>query len=181
LKAVRVFAVNRDMDRSMDETKSADSARTVSLLLQPEHVEKLMMAAKLGDIRLALRSPDDPRVDATAGCTSHQVLGTAGVADDITPDGVLASLSRPDGELPMIADGNPAWTMTVITPHGTQRYRWSDVRDLPDTEMSSPSTTAPETEPANTPPADSDEPRTPAKELGPLEVARAAGVFDSAD
>jgi len=177
LKAVRVFAVNRDMDRAQDETKSTDSARTVSLLLQPEHVEKLMMAAKLGEIRLALRSPDDAKVDPTAGCTYHQVLGRADVASDLTSAGMLASLNRDDSAATPGGGAEPAWTMTMITPHGSQKFCWSDVRELP--EQESPARGM--EKPADEPPTEPDEPPAPAKKEVPLEVARAAGVFDSAN
>lgn len=186
LKAVRVFAVNRDMDRAQDETKSADSARTVSLLLQPEHVEKLMMAAKLGEIRLALRSPDDAMVDPTAGCTFHQVLGRADVASDLTSAGMLASLNRNDSAETPEGGAEPAWTMTMITPHGSQKFCWSDVSELPEQESPSrsvekPADEPPADDPPTSSPTESDEPPAPAKKPVPLEVARAAGGFDSAN
>jgi pilus assembly protein CpaB len=181
LKAVRVFAVNRDMDRSQDETKSADSARTVSLLLQPEHVEKLMMAANLGEIRLALRSPDDSRVDPTAGCTVQQVLGLAGVADDVASDGMLASLNRDYSAAVPGDNGEPAWTMTLLTPHSSQTYRWSDLHELPEQDAASRGAAKPADEPEQSSPAGSDEAPAPAKKPVPLEVVRAAAVYGSAD
>jgi pilus assembly protein CpaB len=181
LKAVRVFAVNRDMDRAQDETKSTDSARTVSLLLQPEHVEKLMMASKLGELRLALRSPDDPRVDPTAGCTVSQVLGLADVADDLASDGMLASLNRDFSAAVPSDGGEPAWTMTLLTPHSSQTYRWSDLHELPEQDATSRGAAKPADQPEQSPPAGSDEAPAPAKKPVPLEVARAAAVYDSAD
>jgi hypothetical protein len=181
LKAVRVFAVNRDMDRSQDETKSADSARTVSLLLQPEHVEKLMMAANLGEIRLALRSPDDPRVDPTAGCTVQQVLGLADVADDVASDGMLASLNRDYSAAVPGDNGEPAWTMTLLTPHGSQTSTGRICTSCPSRTPRPAVRRNPRTSRSRGSPAGSDEAPAPAKKPVPLEVARAAAVYDSAD
>jgi len=172
LNAVRVFAVNREMDRTLEETKSPESARTVSLLLQPDQVERLMMAAKLGEIRLALRSPDDPRVEATAGCTVRQVLGQADVADDLGSDGMLTSLSRERDAAEWSESEGPVWTMVLMTPRGQQKYHWSDDAELPEQESPPAAPPAPASEPQDDPQDEAEEDSVPAVKPIPLEVAR---------
>jgi Flp pilus assembly protein CpaB len=132
LRAVRVFAVNREMSRSQDDAKSPESARTVSLMLKPDQVEKLVMAAQVGEIRLALRSPDDPRVDDTDGCTLQEILQQGGVADELGENGMLASLTRNEEvDWDPSADGS-GWKMTLMTPNSTQEFKWRDRDELPE-------------------------------------------------
>jgi pilus assembly protein CpaB len=130
LKAVRVFAVNSEMARTIEAEKNLDEARTVSLLLKPDQVEKLMMAADLGNIRLALRSPDDPNVDETPGCTIEKIFGNGDVADETFSNGEIGvpGLTHTDPQgLENTDDGADEcyWTMVVASPHGSADYRWS--------------------------------------------------------
>ena len=135
LKAVRVFAVNSEMARTMDADKTADQARTVSVLLKPDQVEKLMMAADLGTIQLALRSPDDPDVDETAGCTIEKLFGHGGVADETFGNGkisVAGIISPEPSNTEDDVDDQDYWTMVVASPHGSADFRWPEEGATPD-------------------------------------------------
>jgi pilus assembly protein CpaB len=141
LTAVRVFAVNREMSRNSDGSDRTDTARTVSLLVTPDQAEKLMMAGELGEIRLALRSPDDPRVDETSGVTLQDMLGRRDVADEETSAGVLANVtprtfptSWNDTPNDASAVASPAWTMLLLSPERSQRFHWQDKTGLPEEE-----------------------------------------------
>ena len=139
LTAVRVFAVNRDMSRNPDGSERPDATRTISLLVTPDQAEKLAMATELGDIRLALRSPDDSRADDTRGSTLEDILGRAEVADELASDGVLANVSSrwsadswAEPRQEPVAMATPAWTMLLLTPERTQRFHWQDKSGPPE-------------------------------------------------
>ena len=84
LQDVRVFAVNHKTNRVTDEEGNVINARTVSLLLTPEQVERILMASRLGSINLSLRSPEDNEESLTDGVTPGEFL--LGNAEDATPD-----------------------------------------------------------------------------------------------
>lgn len=199
LLAVRVFAINREMSRNPDGTVAPDGARTVSLLVKPDQAEKLMMASELGEIRLALRGPDDPRVDETGGCTVRDMLGMGDVADEqsagllanVTPRGPnfaslggSASPANP-AALDLLGLNDPSsagWTMVLSTPDESRTFTWADkngqpeeqscVRGLPPAPSQDPEPTAPAepTEPLESAPEPAaPEPATPAE---PLDLAR---------
>jgi hypothetical protein len=136
LKAVRVFAVNAEMARTVEEEKALGQTRTVSLLLKPDQVEKLMMAADLGNIRLSLRGPEDPNVSETTGCTVEKIMGQGDVADNGLVNGLLSVAGfishRAQGQGNAEADDPaPVWTMVIDSPQGAQRYRWTDATGSP--------------------------------------------------
>ncbi len=159
LRAVRVFAINSEIARTADLDKNVEEARTVSVLLKPDQVETLMMAAGIGQIRLALRSPDDAEVEETAGCTIENIFGRGKTADETSGSGGidvpglrrLQSLaSSPVGELPE----EDYWKMVIASPLGTSKYRWQEEGGSPDlsdpkvtTDKVSPPPSADETQP----------------------------------
>ena len=59
MRNVTVFAVNDQLARSTEGESGSIDAKTVSLLVQPEQSEKLLLAKQLGTIHLALRKPGD--------------------------------------------------------------------------------------------------------------------------
>jgi len=133
LKAVRVFAINSEIVRSLDPDKSPEEARTVSLLLKPEQAEKLMMATELGKIKLAMRSPEDAQLVETSGCTVGDVLGRADVADEVEPTGQLALCSTPQ---PTNVNEGPAyWAMVVSSPGNAQKFTWATPDAMPKMEV----------------------------------------------
>ena len=63
-----MFAVNERFQRDPeDESEGGGAAKTVSLLVQPTQVEKLMLAQELGRIKLSLRRSDDENEDSATG------------------------------------------------------------------------------------------------------------------
>jgi Flp pilus assembly protein CpaB len=135
LKAVRVFAVNREMDRANGPSESYDEARTVSLLVQPDQAEKLMMATALGAIKLSLRAPDDTGVDETEGCTVSRVLGRGDVADEVDGSGHVGLFPSMGSAADASAGSDPAhWRMQIASPFDVESFRWSAPGQLPERE-----------------------------------------------
>jgi pilus assembly protein CpaB len=121
LTAVQVFAVNTEMAREPEKDKTLEEVRTVSLLLNPEQAEKLAMGQELGTVRLTLRSPDDPLVDETPGCTVDRLFGRGEAASSV--DELSPSELR---ELPEPTTAGPAaparWSMVIETPLTSEVY-----------------------------------------------------------
>jgi len=59
LNNVRVFAVNERTETETDQEGRTIAAKTVSVLVKEDQVAKLMLAAELGTLRLALRRPNE--------------------------------------------------------------------------------------------------------------------------
>ena len=55
--------------REIEEEAASNAAKTVSLLVKPTQVEKIMLACELGKIKLSLRRSDDDTEDAANGAT----------------------------------------------------------------------------------------------------------------
>jgi pilus assembly protein CpaB len=73
LQNLKVLAVDQDASREEDEAKVA---RTVTLEVSPEGSQKLSLAAKMGDITLALRGIGDETVAAETTTTDVQLGDT---------------------------------------------------------------------------------------------------------
>jgi pilus assembly protein CpaB len=116
LESIQVFAINSEMARATDLKKPSET-RTVSLLLNPEQVERLAMAADVGQVKLALRGIDDKAVAETAGCTLERVLG-------IHHNSPSKSASRLTATAAPVSADDVRWSMTVTSPNGTDRFRW---------------------------------------------------------
>jgi hypothetical protein len=132
LRAVRVFAVNREMDRANGPTESYDEARTVSLLVKPDQAEKLMMATALGSIKLSLRAPDDSGVEETEGCTVSRVLGRGDVADEVDGSGHVGLFRTGGSESTRSAPAH--WRMQIASPFAVESFRWSAPGQMPERE-----------------------------------------------
>ncbi|MFO0788018.1 MAG: Flp pilus assembly protein CpaB [Pirellulales bacterium] len=59
LQNIRVFAVDRDVQRAAEGGEEKSIAKTVSLMLTPEQASKLALAEQIGEISLIPRNPDD--------------------------------------------------------------------------------------------------------------------------
>jgi Flp pilus assembly protein CpaB len=59
LQNIRVFAVDQAVQRSADGGDEKAIAKTVSLMLTPDHASKLSLAEQIGEISLIPRNPDD--------------------------------------------------------------------------------------------------------------------------
>jgi pilus assembly protein CpaB len=123
LRAVRVFAVNSETARTANYNETPTEIRTASLLLTPDQTEKVVMAAELGQVRLALRSPEDDSVDETSGCTYDELLGSGEVADNTLPS--------PKSSAPDTATARPLWVTAVRTPRGTSQFTWTTENGSP--------------------------------------------------
>jgi len=75
LQDVTVFAVDSETERSVDSSGEARSLRTVSLLVQPEQAETILLAGQLGELSLALRRPNDHLEGPSDGKTVHAIVG----------------------------------------------------------------------------------------------------------
>jgi pilus assembly protein CpaB len=132
LKAVQVFAVNTEMAKSQDKDaeKALEDVRTVSLLLDPEGAERLAMGQEVGTVRLTLRSPDDPLVDDTPGCSVDRLFGRGTVADIDDHAGV-------DGTQPTVDSGTTRapvggeWSMIIESPERTEGYSFDGSSQMP--------------------------------------------------
>jgi len=121
LKLVQVFAVNTEMAKSPDKDKTLEEVRTISLLLDPEGAERLAMGQEMGTVRLTLRSPDDPLVDDTPGCSVDRLFGRGTVADiddHAGADSGPAVIDRGTDSLP----NTGGWSMVIESPERTEGY-----------------------------------------------------------
>jgi pilus assembly protein CpaB len=161
LKDVRVFALNSETERSTDDEGEQLIAKTVSLLVKPNQVESVMLAAELGKLRLSLRRPNDAvEVDDDEGTDIDALLGDnkrreeeqkskGGIFGLLDKAGNAAAAIAPVPTIaPIEGPSEPQWRMTILTPGGTQQYKWRDPKELPEpviggeggVEASSPTT-----------------------------------------
>jgi Flp pilus assembly protein CpaB len=130
LQNVRVFAINDVYDIS--STAGADkslSAKTISLIVTPGEAELIALASKLGDVSLALRSPEDKDIKSLAGHDARELFGEpspGGDRDRSKTDvaGILKDLveSKPPPPSPVAtaAVEEPNKTFTVRMLAGSQ-------------------------------------------------------------
>ncbi len=123
LKSVQVFAVNTEMAKSpdTDTEKALEEVRTISLLLDPEGAERLAMGQEVGTVRLTLRSPDDPLVDDTPGCSVDRLFGRGTVADVDEDAGVDSTPATVDSGTTSAPDAG-GWSMIIESPERTEGY-----------------------------------------------------------
>lgn len=150
LKNVRVFAVNEKVDREIDSQGQTISAKTVSLLVKPDQVEKLLVASSVGRLELSLRRPDDETDDEresddmTALADLLRSRGKSGVDEEkprsrpresnqsfaeflLQESGPKAAKSEP-----VMVEPTTFATMLVMTPEGATEFRWTDPNQLPE-------------------------------------------------
>jgi pilus assembly protein CpaB len=121
LKLVQVFAVNTEMAKSPDKDKTLEEVRTISLLLDPEGAERLAMGQEMGTVRLTLRSPDDPLIDDTPGCSVDRLFGRGTVAD-IDDDARDASGPPVNDSETDSLPNTGGWSMVIESPERTEGY-----------------------------------------------------------
>lgn len=148
LEDVTVFAVNEQINREADGDGTVIHAKTVSLLVKPEQVEKLMLAEALGKLRLSLRRADDDTPIASNGASLEDLhlpekvgSGLGDERDDVAqgsppPQDSLVNLleSMNNQVMPPRAGMVPATPLTVMeihSPDGISRYTWDDPTKLP--------------------------------------------------
>jgi pilus assembly protein CpaB len=156
---IKVFAVNDVYNLEATEGGNTINAKTVSLLLTPNQLEKFTLASELGQIRLALRSHEDKDHQDLAGAFTRD-LGDEGEPANrdkeelaqrpSTPPGsddmnnflrLLESQKAPPAPAPEPAPERETWTVQVI--------RAADVEEVElETPMASAERSA---QPAGTP------------------------------
>ncbi|MBB77047.1 MAG: Flp pilus assembly protein CpaB [Planctomycetaceae bacterium] len=154
LRNVRVFAVNDQTERSLDDTGRSVTVKTLSLLVKRDQVETLTLATELGRLRMSLRRPGDELDDESAAADSDVtslVSWLPQLADDVSPPapqatssvrnpflGFLDDLERSKSDVKTGAavDPNPVQQpvvedpfvhrMVVITNRGNVTYGWKN-------------------------------------------------------
>ncbi len=129
---IKVFAVNDVFNLEETEGKTSIKARTVSLLVTPQQIEKFTLASELGEIRLTLRSHEDKDRVELAGATPRALDDTEASDRDAEeleqnrpeasgPDGMddfLAMLESQKSQATALPVETPAppdsWTVQVI-------------------------------------------------------------------
>ena len=142
LKDIRIFAVNANIDRYTDEDGKAINAKTVSLILKPQQVEKVLLAVRLGSISLSMRRPDDDtREDEWEATTVRDLVsgsesdsrGTAQPPTTTVPatTSLLDLLQQGKGgaqqataQLPQVARAR--WSTEIISPSGIERHEFNE-------------------------------------------------------
>jgi pilus assembly protein CpaB len=148
LKNVRVFAVNDKVDRDTNEDGETFTAKTVSLLVKPDQVEKLLVASAVGRLELSLRRPDDESDgdEADDDMTAlSELLRGGGEFGVEKPSTTAPATARPaaqnfaeflkeGGATAPPAEAVPTFmpTMYVMSPEGIKQYRWKDPNQLPE-------------------------------------------------
>ena len=141
LRNVRVFSVDSATSRVTDAEGQSYNAKTLSLLVKQNQIEPLMLAMQLGQLRLALRHPDDP-IDATSNpATIDSLFNGAGEdADDPRPtkpepksnDNSFLSLLQNAADPTQLVSAEPEFKMVVHSPNGADVFTWQDRNELPD-------------------------------------------------
>lgn len=143
IKDVRIFDVNSQTERIIEEGGKTQSVKTVSLLLTPSQVELMTLALEMGKLRFALRRHNDTKGGIYDGAEIPELLGTQPKegSKDLEKDNSFADFlrNRPTAPVPM----EPVHTMEILTPNGTTAYTWTDVNKRPQvTEIGNGSLTA---------------------------------------
>jgi pilus assembly protein CpaB len=143
LKNVRVFAVNTNTERASDAKGETTNFRTVSLLIKDEHTGELVVAARMGNIYLTLRRPDE--TDAAGGeeVTPIKEILSGGNRQGSEPNQVASAgpttldfvknatsglpASRPS-DAPYV---RPVHSLVIMDPTGRKQFDWSDANGLP--------------------------------------------------
>jgi len=139
LEDVRVFAVNRKMDRTLDEGKGKVVAKTLTLEVLPSQVEVLSLANEIGRLRFSARRPDDESRRDTDGAVpadlhvdhSTSVREKAGLNGQSMQDWLGKSGQQPQ---PNAVDRRDSSVIDIIEPDRIHRWELLDgqpPRELP--------------------------------------------------
>ncbi len=156
LRNVRVFAVNSETEQETDPDGRQIVAKTVSVLVPYEEVATLMLATELGNLRLALRRPNETVETARSeNATVESLFGQQSVNADKDPPNdqrspsqlasaaggfvkFLSGLKNNNPAPQVVASlpttmqpSGPAWQMTVLTPDGGTQFTWDNEQTLP--------------------------------------------------
>jgi len=154
LRDVCIFAVDGKINRETDPDGGVVNVKTVSVLVKPDQVERLMLANQLGRLSLSLRRADDE--DDEAGSTGADVasLNDSASSDDqrlpqnpsnspsnqSDKGGLLSLMEKIGDKTPPTTDNGtevaavaapPVFTMEIHTPDGIEVVNWDDKNALP--------------------------------------------------
>jgi pilus assembly protein CpaB len=167
LRDVRVFAINAETERSTEPNGEQMIAKTCSLLVKPNHVERVTLAGELGKLRLSLRRPNDTVENTNDEGTDIQSLltGVDRRADDRpivrtepTPTSNILDLLNKQAPAvvtpvatvdPTVSEGK-SFKMTILGPAGSTQFQWRDPKELP-TQVTALDSAAPVYAPVPTP------------------------------
>ena len=141
LTDVTVFAVNEHIERRNDGEQNTIAAKTVSLLVKPKQVERLMLAKEMGKLSLSLRGANDETNNETGdGASVHELnLVEDAALEKATPSTgrglgsnlFLDYLNTSAQPAAALADGRERFTMEIHTPAGVEFFSWDDRNKLP--------------------------------------------------
>jgi pilus assembly protein CpaB len=155
LRNVRLFAVNSETEQEVDQEGRTIVAKTVSVLVKQDQVARLMLAAELGTLRLALRRPNETHQRNAAEEASIETLfgqHSESADENQQPNKALSAagglvkflsgLGQPSTAgstypvnltVPTFSQPQSAWKMTLLTPNGGSEFTWRDESSLPET------------------------------------------------
>jgi pilus assembly protein CpaB len=138
-----VFAVGRDIERSVDKDGKQVDAKTVSLIVSPEEAERLSIASELGKLRLSLRRPDEGNVDNEDSKTTLEEL-LQNKAPIVSPpadkkpeepsnflDVLRNAGKQPEIPVTPAQPAKPRTEMMILTPSEIKKFTWDDPKQLP--------------------------------------------------
>jgi len=136
LRNVRVFAINTNTERSTDTKGETTNFRTVSLLIKDDYCGELVVAAKMGNIFLTLRRPDDADKEGGEEVTPiKEILAGKSKAgsEPLAQSGPAVPFVEPAGQdTPAHESGpRPLHSMLLMGPKGNTVYDWFDPKGLP--------------------------------------------------
>lgn len=124
LQNIEVIAVAQQIDKGKDEP---EVVKVVTLLVTPHDAEKLGLASRDGNVRLAMRNYNDDKVVATAGSDFADLLGPNSIAFAIntqppsmvtTPRGIagmVGTSGRRPYSVEILRDGKNEETVSFIS------------------------------------------------------------------
>ena len=80
-----VLATGRQVRAGSDDRAAARGFSTVTVEVEPEHAQRLVVAQRAGRLTAVLRNPDDPQRMSRKAMDVRQLLGNAGPAVDAHP------------------------------------------------------------------------------------------------
>ena len=176
LQDVKVFAVNdvMDIEKEKDGGKSI-TAKTISLLVTPKQASIVMLASRMGDVNLVMRSPDTEEKSENAEARPSDLFGEVVKPpkdkDEPEPPIVkepVAAVTPPPVEKPKVRS---TWTIRVLKPNSVDEVTMEEV-----VTSNSASPVWRPVAPAGNPPPDTQQVKEPPSaaqppipsELGPL-------------
>jgi pilus assembly protein CpaB len=120
LQNIEVIAVAQQIDKGKDEP---EIAKVVTLLVTPHEAEKLGLASREGNLRLAMRNYNDEKIVPTTGSDFADLLGPNAIAvainmqplSDLTPHRIGGAPGRRPFAVEIMRDGKSAETVSFIS------------------------------------------------------------------